>query len=84
MINDETTEKRTLKLSNTVGAKPIPFTDRGFAALFAIRKHLEEEYHEKSGIDYMVPAPTAIHIALMHYCESKGIEFDVHENPESN
>lgn len=82
-MSEEVTEKKTLRLTNTVVSRSTPMTAKGCDLLRAVREQMVKEMLDKTGIHYDIPFPVVIHQLIVEYCALKGIEPHVRSTDDS-
>ncbi|MGL5565667.1 MAG: DUF7195 family protein [Plesiomonas sp.] len=73
-MKQEMTEKKVLKLEDTVVCRKVPMTARGCDMLRSIRDHQVKTLRETRGVDYDVTFPVSIHMMMTEYCKLKNIQ----------
>lgn len=82
-MSEEVTEKKTLRLTNTVVRRVTPMTAKGCDLLRAVRENMVKEMEESTGIRYDIPFPVVVHQLIVEYCKLKGIEPHVRSTDDS-
>lgn len=73
-MKSEMSEKKVLKLEDTVVCRKVPMTARGCDMLRAIRDHQVDALLKAKGVEYDVTFPVSIHMMMTDYIKIKGIE----------
>lgn len=73
-MKQEMSEKKVLKLENTVVCRKVPMTSKGCDMLRAIRDHQVKTLRETKGVDYDVSFPVSIHMMMTEYCRDHNIQ----------